>query len=218
MKRIWHRFLASLTPGVRILLCLLSAVYLAAIIGKFSHAYDLYRWLALSGTNFWHGQVWQVVTHPLLPTAVFDFVFNGLMIVLLGGLLERIWSRSEFGMYCVVAAVGAGLAKVILQFSNPAPMAGAGPLVFGLLAAWGFLFGHEKVPLGSFGEMPVRQLALLAGAIGLVTMWFSARLINAVIMLAGGLAGLLYLWLRSKRLMTREGRIVDSERMNRLEL
>jgi len=218
MKRIWHRFLASLKPGVRILLCLLSAVYLAAIIGKFSHAYDLYRWLALSGTNFWHGQVWQVVTHPLLPTAAFDFVLNGLMIVLLGGLLERIWSRSELGMYCVVAAVGAGLAKVILQFSNPAPMAGAGPLVFGLLAAWGFLFGHEKVPMGSFGEMTVRQLALLAGVISLVTMWFSAGLINAVIMLAGGLAGLLYLWLRSKMLMTRKSRIVDSDRMNRLEL
>ncbi len=218
MKRLWHRFLASLTPGVRILLCLLSAVYLAAIIGRFSHAYDLYRWLALSGTNFWHGQIWQVVTYPLLPAAVLDFVFNSLMIVLLGGLLERIWSRSELGMYCVVAAGGAGLARVILQSSNPAPMAGAGPLVFGLLAAWGFLFGHEKVPMGSFGEMTVRQLALLAGVIGLVTMWFSAGLINAVILLASGLAGLLYLWLHSKRLMTRESRVVGSERINRLEL
>jgi membrane associated rhomboid family serine protease len=218
MKRIWHRFLASLTPGVRILLCILSAVYLAAIIGKFSHAYDLYHWLALSGTNFWHGQIWQVVTYPLLPAAVFDFVFNSLMIILLGGLLERIWSRSELGIYCVVAAVGAGLAKVILQFSNPAPMTGAGPLVFGLLVAWGYLFGHEKVPLGLFGEITVRQLVLLVGIISLVTMWFSAGLINAVIMLAGGLTGLFYLWLRARLLMARGSRTVDSERINRLEL
>jgi membrane associated rhomboid family serine protease len=218
MKRIWHRFLALLTPGVRILLCILSAVYLAAIIGKFSHTYDLYRWLALSGTNFWHGQIWQIVTHPLLPLSFFDFAFNGLMIILLGGLLERIWSRSELGVYCVIAAAGAGLARVILQFSSPAPMVGAGPLVFGLLAAWGFLFGHEKISLWPFGEMAVRQLALLIGVISLVIMCFSAGLINAVIVLVGGLTGLFYLWLRARLLMGRGSRIVDSERINRLEL
>ena len=150
MKHLWHRFLASLTPGVRILLCLLSAVYLAAVIGKFSHAYDLYRWLAVSGPNFWHGQVWELITYPLLPTTVFDFVFNSLMIVLLGGLLERIWSRAEFWTYCAVAAVGAGLAKVILQFSNPFPMTGMAPVVFGLLAAWGYPFRTRKSSVGVF--------------------------------------------------------------------
>jgi membrane associated rhomboid family serine protease len=218
MKRLWHRFLASLTPGVRVLLCLLSAVYLAAVIGKFSHAYDLNHWLAVSGPNFWHGQVWGLITYPLLPMAILDFVFNSLMIVLLGGLLERIWSRAEFWTYCAVAAVGAGLARVILQFSNPFPMTGMAPVVFGLLAAWGNLFGHEKVPFVFFGEMTVWQLALLAAAISFVTALFSTGLVNAIIMLAGGLTGLLYLWLRSKILMTRESRVVHSERINRLEL
>jgi len=218
MKHLWHRFLASLTPGVRTLLCLLSVVYLAAVIGKFSHAYDLHRWLAVSGPNFWHGQVWELITYPLLPAAVLDFVFNSLMIVLLGGLIERAWSRSEFWTYCAVTAAGAGLAKVILQFSNPFPMAGMAPVVLGLLAAWGFLLGHEKVPFMFFGEMTVRQMALLAGAISFVTTLFSAGLTNAIIMLAGGLTGLLYLWLRSKTLMTRESRVVHSERINRLEL
>ena len=218
MKHFWHRCLAALTPGVRVLLCLLSAVYLAAVIGNYSHAYDLNRWLAVSGPNFWHGQVWELITYPLLPMAVLDFVFNSLMIVLLGGLLERIWSRAEFWTYCAVAAVGAGLAKVILQFSNPFPMTGMAPVVFGLLAAWGNLFGHEKVPFVFFGEMTVWQLALLAAAISFVTALFSAGLVNAIIMLAGGLTGLLYLWLRSKILMTRESRVVHSERINRLEL
>jgi len=218
MKRLWHRFLASLTPGVRVLLCLLSAVYLAAVIGKFSRVYDLNRWLAVSGPNFWHGQIWELISYPLLPATILDFVFSSLMIVLLGGLLERIWSRAEFWTYCAVAAVGAGLAKVILQSSNPFPMTGMAPVVFGLLAAWGYLFGHEKVPLVVFGEMTVWQLALLAGAISFVTVLFSTGLVNAVIMLAGGLTGLLYLWLRSKILMTRESRVVHSERINRLEL
>ncbi|MGD0351170.1 MAG: rhomboid family intramembrane serine protease [Verrucomicrobiota bacterium] len=218
MKRLWHRFLTSLTPGVRLLLCILSAVYLAALVGKFTHTYNLYCWLALSGANFRQGQIWRVATYPLLPAAVFDFVFNSLMIILLGGLLERIWSRAELAMYCAVAVVGAGLAKVILPFSDSSPTAGAGPLVFGLLAAWGRLFGHEKVPLGAFGEMTVRQLALLAGAISLVTVWLSAGLGSAVVILSAGLAGLFYLWLRAKLLMARKSRVVYSERMNRLEL
>jgi membrane associated rhomboid family serine protease len=178
----------------------------------------LARWLAVSGPNFWHGQVWELITYPLLPMAVLDFVFNSLMIVLLGGLLERIWSRAEFWTYCTVAAVGAGLAKVILQSSNPFPMTGMAPVVFGLLAAWGYLLGHEKIPFVFLGEMTVRQMVLLAGAISFVTMLFSAGPTNAIIMLAGGLTGLLYLWLRSKILMTRESRVVNSERINRLEL
>jgi membrane associated rhomboid family serine protease len=180
MKRLWHRFLASLTPGVRVLLCLLSAVYLAAVIGKFSHGYDLNRWLAVSGPNFWHGQVWELITYPLLPMTVLDFVFNSLMIVLLGGLLERIWSRVEFWAYCAVAAIGAGLAKIILQSSNPFPMTGTTPVVFGLLAAWGNLFGHEKVLLVFFGEMAVWQLALLAGTVGFVTVLFSTGPVAAL--------------------------------------
>ena len=218
MKHFWQRFLASLTPGVRVLLCLSSAVCLAAAIGNYSRAYDLNRWLAVSGPNFWHGQIWELITYPLLPTAVLDFVFNSLMIVLLGGLLERAWQRGEFWTYCAVTAVGAGLAKVILQFSNPVPMTGMAPVVFGLLAAWGNLFGREKVLLVVFGEMTVWQLALLAAAIGFVTTLFSTGLISAMIMLAGGLTGLLYLWLRVKILMARESRVVHSERINRLEL
>jgi membrane associated rhomboid family serine protease len=218
MKHFWHRCLAALTPGVRVLLGLLSAVYLAAVIGNYSHAYDLNRWLAVSGPNFWHGQIWELITYPLLPTAVLDFVFNSLMIILLGGLIERAWSRSEFWTYCAVTAAGAGLAKVILQFSNPLPMTGMAPVVFGLLAAWGNLFGREKIVLVVFGEMIVWQLALLAAAIFFVTTLFSTGLVSAMILLAGGVTGLLYLWLRLKILMGRESRVVHSERINRLEL
>src|ERR1017187_5117351 len=208
MKRIWHRFLTSLTPGTRVLLCVLSVVYLSAAVGKYSQTYDLCRWLGMSGPGFWHGQVWGLITYPLLPSSVLDFVFNCLMIVMLGGWLERIWSRAGFWAYCVVAAAGTGLTKVVLQPSNPIPMNGATPVVFGLLVAWGFLLGHQKVPMGFLGEISVRRLALLVGVISFVTMVFSAGLVSAVIMVAGGLTGWLYLWLRSKMLMSRESRVV----------
>jgi hypothetical protein len=49
-------------------------------------------------------------------------------------------------------------------------------------------------------------------------MFFTAGLVTAIIMSAGGLTGWLYLWLKHKWLMSRASRVAHSERMSRLEL
>jgi membrane associated rhomboid family serine protease len=218
MKNFWQRFLAALTPGVRMLLGLLAAVWLAAVAGKSLHTFDLHDWLALSGPKFWSGQIWRLVTYALMPAGFFDFIMNGIALVMLGGMLERHWSRGEFWRYCLVAAAGAGLAKVLLQFSNPLPLVGAAPMMFGLLIGWGFLCGHENISLVPFGEATVWKLVLVAGAVSFLIMFFTAGPVTAIIMAAGGLTGWLYLWLKHKWLMSRPGRVVPSERISRLEL
>jgi membrane associated rhomboid family serine protease len=218
MKSLWHRVLELLTPGIRVVLGLLSVGCLASIIGTFSGLYDLDRWLALSGPGFWSGQVWQIITYVVLPGSLFNFLMNALMIVLLGRSLERVWSRREVWFYCVVVTAGTGLAKVLFQFSLPSSIAGSAPLVFGLIAAWGFLFRNEKISLGWGGEMTVGLVAFLAGVVNFVVILFSAGLSNALIMLGGGLAGLLYLWLQARMIMARTSRIVQSERIQRLEI
>ena len=129
MKHFWQRFLAALTPGVRTVLGLLAAVYLAATVGTLLHAFNLQDWLEVSGPKFWSGQIWRLATYALLPAGIMAFVMNGIALVMLGGMLERHWSRGEFWRYCLVTAAGAGLAKVLLQFSNPLPLVGAAPAV-----------------------------------------------------------------------------------------
>jgi membrane associated rhomboid family serine protease len=218
MKILWQRFLALLTPGVQWLLCLLAAMYLTAVIGKSIRAFDLYDWLALSGPKFWGGQVWRLVTYALLPAGILDFLMNSVALVMLGAMLERHWSRGELWLYCVVAAAGAGVAKVVLQFSSPLPLVGAAPMMFGLLIAWGFLCGRENISLVPFGEMTVWKLVLVAGAVSFLIMFFTAGLVAAIIMAGGGLTGFLYLWLKHKWLMSRSGSVVESGRINRLEL
>ncbi|HAO80942.1 MAG TPA: hypothetical protein DCQ92_18635 [Verrucomicrobia subdivision 3 bacterium] len=218
MRNFWQRFLALLTPGVQLLLCLLAAMYLAAVIGKWVRAFDLYDWLALSGPKFWSGQIWRLASYALLPVGILDFVMNSVALVMLGGMLERHWSRGELWLYCVVAAAGAGLTKVVLQFSSPLPLTGAAPTVFGLLIAWGFLCGRENISLVPFGEMTVWKLVVVAGAISFLIMFFTAGLVTAIIMAGGGLTGFVYLWLKHKWLMSRASSVIHSERINRLEL
>ena len=218
MKIFWQRFLAALTPVVRFLLASLTAIYLMAVIGTLTHAFDLYGWLSLSGPKFWSGQIWRLVTYALLPMGIMDFLMNGLALVMLGGILERHWSRGEFWLYCAVAVAGAGGAKVLLQFSSPMPLVGAAPMMFGLLIGWGFLCGRENIVIVPFGEITVWKLVVVAGAVSFLIRLFTAGLFMAIIMSAGGLTGWLYLWLKHKWLMSRASRVAHSERMSRLEL
>jgi membrane associated rhomboid family serine protease len=215
MKIFWQRFTAALTPGVRILLGLLTLVYLAALIGKLASVFDLYHWLAASAPDFWHGQLWRILTYALLPTGIMDFAMNVIALILIGSLLERHWTRGELWRFCAFAASGAGFVQVVL---SSASMTGAAPMMFGLLAAWAFAAGHETLLFPIFGQLNVRKTVLIFAGISLSVMFFTAGLVPALVMLAGGLTGWFYLWLRHKWLMTRPGHAVESGRINRLEL
>jgi membrane associated rhomboid family serine protease len=218
MRIFWQRFLALLTPGVRVVLGLMAAIYAGAVVGNLIHAVDLYDWLGLSGAKFRHGQLWRLVTYALLPAGVVDFLMNCVLLVMLGGLLERYWSRSQLWLYCILTVAGAGSAMVLLQFSNPTPATGAAPMTFGLLTGWGFLCGREVITLPVFGEMTIWKMVLVAASISLLTILLTAGLVSALILAAAGLTGWLYLWLKHKWLMSRPGHVARSERINRLEL
>ncbi len=214
MKSLWQRFTATLTPGVRAILILLALVYLAAGIGKLTRTFDLYRWLAASAPDFWHGQIWRILTYALLPMGIMDFAMNCFALVMLGSMLERHWTRGELWLFCAITAGGAGLTAIILL---PA-FVGAVPMMFGLLVAWAFVSGHEMVSFPILDQMRVRQMVFIFAAVSLLVMIFSGGLAMALVMASGGLTGGLYLWLRHKWLMSRSGRTVHSERINRLEL
>jgi membrane associated rhomboid family serine protease len=215
MKSLWQRFTTNLTPGVRGVLILQTVVYLAAIVGALTNTFDLKDWLAASAPEFWHGQVWRIISYALLPTGIMDFLMNAFALFMLGSQLERHWSRGELWRFCVIAAAGAGGAQVLL---SSLPLIGASPVMLGLLLGWAFISGHEILPFPVFGEMRVRQMVLILAAVSFAILFFSAGWIRAVVMAAGGLAGWIYLWLRLKWLMSRPSRAVESGRINRLEL
>jgi membrane associated rhomboid family serine protease len=213
MRSLWQRFVTALTPGVQVMLIVLTGVYVASVIGRMTQTIDLAGWLAVS-TAVWHGQVWRLVTYALLPAGIMDFLMNAFALVLIGSMLERHWSRGELWQYSAIAAAGAGLTQVLL---SGAPMTGAAPMVFGLLIAWAFICGHEVLTFPLFGQMTVRQMVLIMAAVSFIVMFLTAGWVRAAVMVSGGVTGWLYLWLRCKWLLARPGRKVESGRINRLE-
>ena len=218
MRIVWQRFTTALTPGVRIILIVLTIVFIATLAGKLTHTVDLPRWLAASPPDFWHGHAWRIVTYALLPAGALNFLMNAFALIMLGSMLERHWTRGELWLFCVIAAAGAGFTSVLLAASSSPPLTGTAPMMFGLLVAWAFISGHEVVPFPLFGQMTVRQMVLILAVVSFLVMLFSAGLTTALVMSSGGLTGWLYLWLRHKWLMTRAGRTFQSERISRLEL
>jgi membrane associated rhomboid family serine protease len=218
MKRFLYRLSGLFSPGVRVLLFVLSASYLIAVIGSVSGIYNSYRWLALNPFAVWKGYVWQVFTYPLVPEGLVIFIFNAIAIVWLGRQLEREWSRWELWSYCLLTATGAGMAKLFLSPWNGYPLMGTAGIVFGLLAAWLRIFGHERAVFWSVWDTTILQAGLVMTAVGLLLMLFTAGWVDALVMFCGGLTGWVYLSLRWKLNREQPGQLTESGRIRRLEL
>jgi len=218
MRRFWYRCAGSITSGVRSILFVMAAAYIAASVGRILNAYDLPQWLALNPAAFWGGRVWTVLTYALLPAGPMDLIFNLLLIGWLGPCLESVWSRWGLWTYCLLTAVAGGAAKLLLARFDPTWLIGAMPMVCGLLVAWMRLRGRERVQLWLLGETTVLRMGLIMLAAWAVLLWLNAGLIRVIIILAAAICGWLYLSLRWKLNREQPAHQVESQRMRRLEL
>lgn len=204
--------------GTRVLILVLSLLYAAAFVGNVTEKYNLFEWLGLRSTSVWHGEVWRIISYAFVSPNLLNLVLNVIILAMLGAFLERVWSPKEFWIFCLVSATGAGLAKVLVTPSSPVLMVANVPIIFGLLVAWAKIFGHERVYFMGIWEMSVGTCALLFAAISILAMLPCAGIVNTLIMLCGGGAGWLYLFLRSRSVRLQQSQTVGSVRMGRLEL
>ena len=96
--------------------------------------------------------------------------------------------------------------------------AGMSAVIFALLVAWDRLYRRERLILLGFGEISVRQAAILVAIIDVIILFFSGGWFITLAMLCGGLAGWIYFVVSHKALMGRASRQMNSERIARLEL
>ncbi len=176
---------APLTPVVKKLIIINTAIWFFLTIiaenyivapGFFSKYFGL-----VPGLLFEKFFVWQIFTYMFLhATSLSHILFNMLLLWWLGSELEQRWGSRFFLIYYLVCGVGAGIIYMIgLTFhylvAGPSlawisPVVGASGAVFGLLLAYGIIFGDRIVYFFMLFPMQARYFVMILAGIEFITL------------------------------------------------
>ncbi len=174
--------------------------------------------------------IWQFVSymffHALSMTHV---LFNMLMLWWLGSELELRWGSRFFLLYYMVCGVGAGLIYTVLLtfyqlvFGGSAawhvPVVGASGAVFGLLLAYGIIFGERVIHFMMLFPMKAKFFVMILAGIELVTVLnagvSSDSNVANLAHLGGLISGYLFLFIYTRFYMGRQGKGSDRKSRGR---
>jgi membrane associated rhomboid family serine protease len=217
MKRVFQSFFFSLNLGPRLLLLAFALGFPLAMAGHYTHTFECYPWLAFSPGMVWKGQVWRLLTYAFLPMGFLDWLISLFWLTTLVCVLARHWTGRDLWIYCMLSTLASSVLLTVLK--QPGfEICGNGAMILALIAAWVRLYGHERIILLGFGEMSVRQAAIVVAIVEVLILFFSFGLTVTLAMLCGGLTGWCYLFLRGNHAMNRRAQIIGSERVARLEI
>jgi membrane associated rhomboid family serine protease len=143
-----------------------------------SFPWDWYGALSLNGLR--HGYYWQLLTFQFLHGGWVHLLLNCWMIFVFGPALEATLGKGWFAALYLLSGIAGGALQVgagmlsHLRFDHPVVGASAG--VFGLIAAFTFLFPDARMTLLLFFVIPVQMtanrmltLATVITVVGIVT-------------------------------------------------
>ena len=143
------------TPWVkRIILANVGVFFFFLIFDAFFPAYKYvspWLFLRLVPYDVTHGWVWQLFTYGFLHQGFFHLLFNMLTLWMFGSQLESNWGSRRFLEFYGICLAGAGLITVAVAYTGvmgitpEAATVGASGAVFGLLTAFGILFGDREI-------------------------------------------------------------------------
>jgi len=165
--------------------------------------------------------VWQPFTYMFLhDEKIFHILFNMISLWFFGSELEHRWGGRPFLQYYLMTGLGAallyvfgvaiyGIIKGTVSPVYGAPVIGASGAVFGILVAYGVLFGERVIYF--FGVFPMKArffVLLLAGMefVALMNVGPSGSRVANLAHIGGMISGLIYLWLWTKKLQSRGGK------------
>jgi membrane associated rhomboid family serine protease len=191
--------LPTVTPAVRAILIASTAVWLIQWFCLRAFDFDLSIFLGLAPALVARGFLWQPVTYMFLhsPLVLSHILFNMLMLWMIGGDLERLWGSRGFLRYYLISGVGAGVFSLGLGWASGAPntiTVGASGAIFGLIVAFGMLFGERTILFMMLFPMRARTFAWIMFAIAFFSTWNpQSGGVAHVAHLGGAVTGFLYL-------------------------
>jgi len=224
--------LPSITPAVKWLLIINSAVYLIGFLisGPSTTGLAFFeRFFALIPSSpMLILQLWRLITYQFLHGDFGHIFFNMLCLLFLGPSLERHWGTKKFLTFYLSCGIAGGLfyiLLVIIGFLPAGSLIGASGAILGVLTACAILFPHFVV-FFFFFPLPIRVAAIVLILMSVVSVL--SRGVNAggeAAHLAGIAVGALYVlsdsWRIDLKLRFKSARWekhVESERRLRIEV
>lgn len=179
----------------------------------------LIRWLGLSPSLVWQGEVWRVLTFDLVSSSMLGWAINTFWLATLISILRNDWTSLRFWIFCLVSGAGGALPLLFIFQKMDFPIVGAGAVVCALLLAWEHFYRRERIIMLGLGEVSVRQAAVFIILLNAAITYFGCGGWQFTLsMFCGGATGWLYLMIGQHRVMSRGSQIVESQRVARLEL
>lgn len=125
--------------------------------------------------------IWQIGTYMFLHSYnIFHIVFNLLLLWWLGSELEQRWGSRFFLTYYLVSGIGAGAIYTLCILAHglitgsfagfTSPVVGASGAIFGLMLAYGIIFGERVVYFMMMFPMRAKYFVMILGAIEVATL------------------------------------------------
>jgi membrane associated rhomboid family serine protease len=146
----------EITPTVKQLLIINVILFIGT---EYSKSIDLNNLLALHYIGSPNFRVWQLVTHMFMHAGIAHIAFNMFGLYSFGSLLERFWGGKKFLFFYISCGLGAAALQLGINYymngdSNGA-MVGASGAIYGLLAAFAFLFPNAELAM-IFIPIPIK--------------------------------------------------------------
>ena len=142
------------TPWVKkIIIACVGIYFLQVVLGAFSPETEGYliTFGALIPAAVVHGWIWQLVTYSFLHASVGHVLINMLMLWMFGAQQEQDWGSKKFLEFYLFCVVGAAFTTIAVAYWPTTvshigiPTIGASGGVYGVLAAFGLLYGDREI-------------------------------------------------------------------------
>jgi membrane associated rhomboid family serine protease len=148
--------------------------------------------LALVPNALLTGQIWRLVTYPLVNISIFSVLWDLLLVWSFGSEVEPRWGSRRFAAFLLLASASAAVLGVATaQWLLPASAFGGGsgfaPPLVALIVAW--TLEGPSLPTNFFGILPMTRLGFAAIALALVVFGEleQSRSLSRLVFVLGGL-------------------------------
>jgi membrane associated rhomboid family serine protease len=203
-----------ITPAVKVLLIAIFAMFIIQNTADQFMGGNILGTFGLVPSGFVIDlKFWQLFTYAFLHGDVMHLFLNLMMLVFIGGELEAVWGTRRFVTYFFFCSVMAGIFYLFLQLFVwregllHTPMVGASAGIYGLLMAYGLIFGERVLLFMLLFPMKAKHFIWILAAIEFMSTVFGPRGgIASAAHLGGMVAGFGYLYAKASWIIAQRRR------------